>query len=85
MDQGLAAEALVAALDATFRIVEHCLLDTWKVATLGDEIRRDEFGEGWVQTRGAVVQRVFAHDAWHAGQVVQTLSTAKAPKLDSWT
>ena len=59
---------LVAALDATFRIVEH-VLDTWTLAMLDEEIRRVFGSEEWVHTRGSVIQRVFAHDVYHAGQI----------------
>ena len=75
---------LVEALDTTFRIVERCL-DSWSIENLGETIRRDDFGEGWVHTRGWVVQRVFAHDVWHCGQLAQTLGIAGLPKLDVWT
>lgn len=75
--------ALVEALDTTFRIVERCL-DTWSIESLSETIRRDDFGEGWVHTRGWVVQRVFAHDVWHCGQLAQTLGIAGLPKPDVW-
>jgi hypothetical protein len=55
------AEALVEALDSTFRIIESCL-DRWSLDMLDEEIRREDFGPGWVHTRGSVIQRVFSHD-----------------------
>lgn len=47
-----------------FRIIERCL-DTWTLDMLDEEIRR-AFGDDdeWVHTRGAVIQRVFAHDVY---------------------
>ena len=74
---------LVAALTTTFRLIDTCL-DTWTVESLAEEIRRPDFGPDWVKTRGEVVQRVYSHDVWHAGQVAQTLGINGLPKVDIW-
>lgn len=74
---------LVHALSTTFRLVETCL-DTWTFDSLDEEIRRPDFGPDWVKTRGAVVQRVYSHDVWHAGQLAQTLGINGLPKIDIW-
>ena len=83
LEQVLGADALVAALDSTFRIVERCL-DRWTIDQLDQEIRREDYSPGWVHTRGAVIQRVFAHDVWHAAELNEALGTAGLPQIDIW-
>lgn len=83
LEHPLNADQLAEALDSTFRIVEHCL-DRWTVEMLDDEIRRDFDGEVWAHTRGAVIQRLFTHDAYHCGELSQTLGIHKLPQIDLW-
>jgi hypothetical protein len=79
----LTAAELVEALDATFRIVETCL-DRWTPDSLSDEIRRDDYGPDWVHTRGWVIQRVLAHDIWHAAEINEALGAAGLRRIDFW-
>ena len=83
LEHVLTADALVEALDSTFRIVERCL-DRWTLDTLDEEIRREDFGEDWVHTRGWVIQRVFSHDVWHAAELNEALGIAGLPQIDLW-
>jgi hypothetical protein len=83
LEHVLGADALVAALDSTFRIVERCL-DRWTLDMLDEEIRREDFGAGWVHTRGAVIQRVFSHDVYHSAELNETLGKAGLPLIDFW-
>jgi len=83
LDHPLNAQALVEALDASFRIVEACL-DRWPLEMLDEVIRREDFGEDWVHTRGWVIQRVFAHDVWHSAELNETLANAGLPQIDLW-
>ncbi|HLU82344.1 MAG TPA: DinB family protein [Trueperaceae bacterium] len=83
LDNGLGPEDLVNALTSTFRMVDTCL-DTWTIESLSEEITRPDFGPDWVHTRGAVIQRVYSHDMWHAGQVSQTLGINGLSGLDVW-
>ena len=57
LEHVLSAANLVESLDATFRIIEACL-DRWTLSMLEEEIRRPDFGDDWVHTRGAVIARV---------------------------
>lgn len=84
LDHPLDAAELVEALDTTFAIVERCL-GGWTLPMLADEIRHPEWGEGWVKTRGGVIQRVFAHDIWHIAEVNEILTAAGLPPIDPWT
>lgn len=83
LDTVLSAGELVDALDSTFRIVERCL-DTWTLDMLAEVIRRPDYGPDWVHTRGSVIQRVFAHDVYHAAELNETLAAAGLPQIDLW-
>ena len=84
LEHVLGADALVEALDASFRIVERCL-DRWSPAMLTDEIRRDDYGEDRVHTRGWVIQRVYSHDVYHCAELNETLGIAGLPQIDLWS
>ena len=75
------ADALVGALDSTFRIIEGCL-DRWTVASLDDEIRHEDSGAGRVHTRGFVIQRVYTHDVSHTAELNEMLGIAGLPQID---
>ncbi len=81
LEHVLDADALAAALDSTFRIVEGCL-DTWTLDDLAKEIHRTEWGAGWVHTRGWVIQRVFTHDISHCAELNKMLGIAGLPQVD---
>lgn len=77
------ADELVHALDSTFAIVEGCL-DRWTPAMLADKIRRDYAGTVQVHTRGSVLQRMLTHDAYHCGELSQTLGIHGLRQIDLW-
>lgn len=52
---------------------------------LEEEIRREDFGDDWVHTRGAVIGREFGHDVWHCAVVNEVLGRAGLPQIDIWT
>ena len=83
LEHPLDAAGLVEALDSSFLIVERCL-DTWTLDMLDEELRRPDWDDSWVHTRGAVLQRVFAHDAWHCAELSGTLGDAGLPQIDLW-
>jgi uncharacterized damage-inducible protein DinB len=83
LEHVLDAGALAEALDSTFRVVESCL-DRWTLEMLEEEIRREDFGEDWVHTRGSVIQRVFSHDVYHCAELNETLGIAGLPQVDLW-
>lgn len=83
LEHVLDAGELADALDSTFRIVE-ATLDRWTVDMLADELRRPEWDESWVHTRGAVIQRVFSHDVYHIADVNGILAGAGLPQVDLW-
>ena len=83
LDHPRGADELAAAIESTFAIVERCL-DRWTTDMLADEIRRDYGGTVQVHTRGSVVQRLFSHDAYHCGELSQTLGIHGLPQIDLW-
>jgi hypothetical protein len=83
LEHVLSAEALAGALDSTFRIVEGCL-DRWTLDMLDEVLRRPEWDESWVHTRGAVIQRVFSHDIYHVAELNEALGRAGLTQVDLW-
>ena len=77
------AEELVHALDSTFDIVEACL-DRWTPQMLADRIERRYLGQVSVHTRGSILQRIFSHDAYHCGELSQTLGIHGLTQIDLW-
>ena len=83
LDHPRGAQELVEALDSTFGVVEGCL-DRWTPEMLADEISRDYEGTIQMHTRGSILQRLFSHDAYHCGELSQTLGIAGLPQIDIW-
>lgn len=83
LEHVLNAYKLAEALGSTFRIVEQCM-DGWTVDSLAEVLRRVDWDETWVHSRGSVIQRVFAHDVYHIAEVNETLGIAGLPQIDLW-
>ena len=83
LDHPRAAGELVRALDSTFHLIETCL-DRWTPDMLADPIRRELAGRHQVHSRGSILQRLFTHDAYHCGELSQTLGIAGLPQIDPW-
>src|SRR5688572_28899582 len=72
LDHPRGADELVGALDSTSRIVERGL-DDWALDMLADPFERQINGTTQVHTRGSILQRLFTHDAYHCGELSQSL------------
>ena len=83
LDHPRGADELVLALDSTFAIIEGCL-DRWTPGMLSDPIERAYAGTTQIHYRGSVLQRLFSHDAYHCGELSQTLGTHGLPQIDLW-
>lgn len=79
----LDAAQLTHALSTTFAIVER-VLDTWPLDCLAEIVDRPDFGEEWRHTRGFVLERVHAHDLWHAAEASEILVALGLPPIDPW-
>jgi hypothetical protein len=51
---------------------------------LSDEIRREFGGTVQLHTRSSILQRMFSHDAYHCGELSQTLGIHDLPQIDLW-
>lgn len=76
-------DELVAALDSTFRLIERAL-DRWTPEMLDDTFTREIGGRRQVHTRSSILQRIFSHEAYHCGELSQTLGIAGLPQIDLW-
>jgi DinB superfamily len=83
LDHPMNGHELAEALDSSFRIIEDCL-DRWTVDMLAEELHRKMGRQEWVHIRGSVIQRLFSHDAYHCGELSQTLGIAGFPQVDLW-
>jgi hypothetical protein len=77
------AEELVMALQSGWRIVESCL-DRWTPDMLSETFVRKWGAGGAVHSRGSILQRLFSHDAYHCGELSQTLGVHRLPQIDLW-
>jgi hypothetical protein len=74
---------LVGALDASWAVVAGCL-ERWTPAMLAEEVER-RYGEAVQHHRRiSILNRLFSHDAFHAGEISQLLGVAGLPAIDLW-
>ena len=83
LDHPRAAHELVGAVDSGWRIVQVCL-DRWTSEMLADEIERNHDGTIQVHTRSSILQRLLTHEAYHCGELSQTLGIHGLPQIDLW-
>jgi uncharacterized damage-inducible protein DinB len=83
LDHPLDAVELVDALTSTFAIVDRAL-DTWMYDRLDEQIVHADWGPEWRHTRGFVIERVYAHDNWHAAEVNEILTRLDLDPVDPW-
>ncbi len=83
LDHPRDASELVEALDSTWRLIDGCL-DRWTPEMLADQIRREYRDSVQVHSRGSILQRMFSHDAYHCGELSQTLGIHGLPQIDLW-
>jgi hypothetical protein len=77
------AYEIVVALETSFSIIDRCL-DRWTFDMLTDQVERHYDGTVQVHTRASILQRLLTHEAWHAGELSQTLGIHGLPQLDLW-
>jgi uncharacterized damage-inducible protein DinB len=74
---------LVFALNSTWGVVQSCL-DRWTPAMLGDTFTRQMPTGAQTHTRQSVLMRLLTHDAYHCGELSQTLGIHGLPQIDLW-
>ena len=77
-------DELAWALDSTWAIVHDCL-QRWSIDSLELTATR-EFPDGRRQlhSRASVLNRIFSHDAFHAGEISQLLGLHGLREIDLW-
>lgn len=83
LDHPRGAAELVTALDSSWAIINDCLT-RWTPEMMGETIVRDFLGNRQLHTRSSILQRLFSHDAYHAGELSQTLGIHGLPQIDLW-
>ena len=82
-DHPRSAGELVKALDTTFAIVDG-VLDRWTPEMLGQEFERFYGDERQLHSRTSVLQRLLTHDAYHVGELTQTMGMNHLPEIYLW-
>lgn len=83
LDHPRTATELVWALDSTWAVVDR-VLDTWEPSMLPEEVERS-FGDNvQLHSRSSILQRLLTHEAYHCGELSQTLGIAGLPQIDLW-
>jgi hypothetical protein len=83
LDHPRSAAELVSALDTTWAIIDG-VLDRWTPAMLGEDIERT-YGEArQIHSRASILQRLLTHEAYHCGELSQTLGIHGLPQIDLW-
>lgn len=82
-DRPRAADELVTAWVTTWRIVAGCL-DRWTQAMLQEEFVRETPLGRQIHSRRSVLMRLLSHDAYHAGELSQTLGVHGLTQIDLW-
>ncbi|HEX3427876.1 MAG TPA: DinB family protein [Candidatus Limnocylindrales bacterium] len=82
-DHPRSGEELARALDTSFGVVRECL-GHWTVDDLASTATRTYQGVSVVHTRASVLNRLFSHDAFHAGEISQVLGSHDLPPIDLW-
>lgn len=83
LDHPRSADELVTALETTWALIDRCL-DQWTPEMMSDEFSRDMGDHLQVHSRTSVLQRMFSHDAYHCGELSQTLGIEDLPQIDLW-
>ncbi len=77
------AAELVEALDTTWAIIDRCL-DQWTPALLQEPVERFYGDVRQIHSRSSILQRLLTHEAYHCGELSQTLGIARQPQIDLW-
>jgi uncharacterized damage-inducible protein DinB len=83
LDHPRRSSELVQALDTTWAIVDRCL-DRWTPSMLDEPVERRYGDELQLHSRASILQRLMTHEAYHCGELSQTLGIAGLPQIDLW-
>jgi uncharacterized damage-inducible protein DinB len=77
------AAELTEALETSWRIIAGCL-NRWTPDMLFEQFERQAGKKTQVHTRQSVLIRLLSHDAYHSGELSQTLGIRGLPQIDLW-
>jgi uncharacterized damage-inducible protein DinB len=83
LDHPRGADELVFALNSTWAIIDRCL-DQWTPALLDETVERFYGEQRQVHSRASILQRLLTHEAYHCGELSQTLGIHGLPQIDLW-
>ena len=83
LDHPRSAAELVWAIDSTWAIVDGCL-DRWTPEMLDETVERRYADQVQIHSRSSILQRLLTHDAYHCGELSQTLGIHGLPQIDLW-
>ena len=83
LDTPRTADELTEALASTWGIVAGCL-ERWTPGLLFEQFDRQAGKKTQVHTRQSVLMRLLSHDAYHCGELSQTLGIHGQPQIDLW-
>jgi hypothetical protein len=73
----------VTGLETTWAIVAGCL-DHWTADMLDEVVERRYADTIQLHSRASILQRMLTHDAYHCGELSQTLGIHGLPQIDLW-
>lgn len=83
LDTPRTADELTEALTTTWQVIAGCL-QRWTPAVLFEQFEPLADKRTQVHTRQAVLMRIISHDAYHCGELSQTLGINGMPQIDLW-
>jgi uncharacterized damage-inducible protein DinB len=83
LDHPRSAGELVMALHTTWAIIDR-ILDRWTPDMLGEEAERFYGDQRQIHSRASILQRLLTHEAYHCGELSQTLGIHGLPQIDLW-
>ena len=83
LDTPRSAAELTEALESTWRVIADCL-QLWTPEMLFEQFDGQVGKKTQVQTRQSVLMRLLSHDAYHCGELSQTLGIRGLTQIDLW-
>jgi uncharacterized damage-inducible protein DinB len=83
LDTPRTAGELTDALESSWQIIAGCL-QRWTPDVLFEQFERQAGQKTQVHTRQSVLIRLLSHDAYHCGELSQTLGIRGMPQIDLW-
>ena len=83
LDTPRSSAELTEALESSWQIIASCL-ERWTPDMLFEQFERQAGEKTQVHTRQSVLIRLLSHDAYHCGELSQTLGIHGLPQIDLW-